>query len=298
MHPGYFSSQYARELKKNKLIEVQHHWAHIASVLAEHSIDKKVIGLVADGTGYGTDGAIWGCECLIASLDDFQRLGHLAYYPLAGGDLAAKEAIRPIIGLMKKYNLSIPDTLLSRIEPNREKIAAIAQQIEKNINTVQTSSLGRLFDAVGAICGLGQCNNFEAQLPMALESIANEQTSEYYPFELKKQNGITAVHIEDMLQGIITDKTGKVDKSVISAKFHNTIAQFFLALAKQARDQTGLNTAAISGGVFCNRFLTKRLIELLQNDGFEVLFNRLIPSNDGGISLGQAAIAAKTTEKG
>jgi hydrogenase maturation protein HypF len=298
MHPNYLSSQYARKLKKDRLIEVQHHWAHIASVLAEHNIDEKVIGLVADGTGYGTDGTIWGCECLIASLDDFQRFGHLSYYPLAGGDSAAKEAIRPVIGLMKKYNFSIPDVVLDEIEPDREKRFAIAEQIEKGINTIQTSSLGRLFDAVSALCGLGSRNNFEAQLPMALESIADKRTTEYYPFELKKGNEITTVEISDMLKGIVSDRIGKVDKTVISAKFHNTIAAFFLALARRAKKETGINTTAISGGVFCNRFLSERLIELLQNDGFNVLFNQLVPANDGGISLGQAAIAAKTTGKG
>ena len=298
MHPNYLSSQYSRKLKKDRLIEVQHHWAHIASVLAEHDIDEKVIGLVADGTGYGTDGTIWGCECLIAGLDDFQRFGHLSYYPLGGGDSAAKEAIRPIIGLMKKYNLSIPDTVLDEIEPDRKKRTAVAGQIEKGINTIQTSSLGRLFDAVSAICGLGSRNNFEAQLPMALEAIANARIKEYYPFELKNENGITTVEIGDMLKGIAADRIGKVDKTVISAKFHNTIAAFFSGLARQARDETGINTAAISGGVFCNRFLSERLIELLQNDGFNVLFNQLVPANDGGISLGQAAIAAKIVKKG
>jgi len=298
MHPNYLSSQYARKLKKDRLIEVQHHWAHIASVLAEHNIDKKVIGLVADGTGYGIDGTIWGCECLIASLDDFQRFGHLSYYPLAGGDSAAKEAIRPVIGLMKKYNLSVPDAVLDEIEPDREKRFAIAEQIEKNINTIKTSSLGRLFDAVSALCGLGGRNNFEAQLPMALEAIADKRTTECYPFALKRENGIIMVEIGDMLKAIAADRIGKVGKTVISAKFHNTIAAFFLALARQGRDKTGINTAAISGGVFCNRFLSERLIELLQNDGFEVLFNRLVPANDGGISLGQAAIAAKITGKG
>jgi len=133
---------------------------------------------------------------------------------------------------------------------------------------------------------------------MALEAIADTQIKEYYPFELKRGNGIATVEIGDMLKGIVADRIGKVDKTVISAKFHNTIAQFFLALAKQVRDQTGLNTAAISGGVFCNRFLTERLIELLQSEEFEVLFNRYVPANDGGISLGQAAIAAKAAEKG
>ena len=298
MHPNYLSGHYARKLKKDRLIEVQHHWAHIASVLAEHNIDEKVIGLVADGTGYGTDGTIWGCECLIASLDNFQRFGHLSYYPLPGGDSAAKEAIRPIIGLMKKYNLSIPDAVLDEIEPDREKRFAIAEQIEKGINAIQTSSLGRLFDAVSALCGLGNRNNFEAQLPMALEAIADKQINEYYPFELKMESGITVVEIGDMLKGIAADKIGKVDKTVISAKFHNTIAGFFLALARQGRDKTGINTVAISGGVFCNRFLSERLIELLQNDGFDVLFNRYVPANDGGISLGQAAIAAKAVKKG
>jgi hydrogenase maturation protein HypF len=301
MHPNYLSSQYARldsakrarKLKKDKLIEIQHHWAHIASVLAEHNIDEKVIGLVADGTGYGSDGAIWGCEALFASLDDFQRFGHLAYYPLTGGDLAAKEAIRPIMGLMKKYNLSIPDAVLDEIEPDRKKRFAIEQQIEKNINTISTSSLGRLFDAVSALCGLGNYNHFEAQLPMALEAIADKQTTEYYPFELKKENQVTTVEIGSVLKGIITDKAGKVDKGVISSKFHNTVAEIFFALTIQARDTTGIKTATVSGGVFCNRFLSERLIELLQKAGLTVLFNRLVPANDGGISLGQAAIAAK-----
>jgi hydrogenase maturation protein HypF len=298
MHPNYLSSQYAKKLKKDKLIEVQHHWAHIASVLAEHDIDERVIGIAADGTGYGLDGAIWGCECLITSLDDFQRFGHLAYYPLAGGDSASKEAIRPIMGLMKKYNIAVPDVILDEIEPDREKRAAIQMQIQKNINTVSTSSLGRLFDAVSALCGLGGYNHFEAQLPMALEAIADRKTYLGYSFNLKKENGAVAVEIGDMLKSIIIDRMNGIDKGVISAKFHNTVAEFSLALTKQARNEIGIKTVAISGGVFCNRFLLERLIELLQNGGFRVLFNRLVPANDGGISLGQATIAARTVKKG
>jgi len=297
MHPSYFSSQYSRKLKTDKLLEVQHHWAHIASVLAEHNIGEKVIGLVADGTGYGDDGAIWGCECLIASLDNFQRFGHLAYYPLAGGDLAAKEAIRPIIGLMKKYNFSIPQTILNEIEPDEKKRQAIEKQIEKNINTVSTSSLGRLFDAAAALCGLGNYNHFEAQLPMALEAIADKRINESYPFALQ-ENGVTTVEIGDMLKGIIADRLNNTDKNVIAAKFHDTIAEFFLALAKKARGKTGINTAAVSGGVFCNRFLLERLIDLLQKAGLRVLFNQSVPANDGCISLGQAAIAARAIQKG
>ena len=292
LHPNYLTSQHIRKIAKQKtLIEVQHHWAHIASVIAEHNIDKKVIGLVADGTGFGTDGAIWGCECLIASLNDFQRFGQLAYYPLAGGDLGAKQAIRPLMGLIEKYNFPVPNDILKEIEPDGEKIKIIKTQIEKNINAVPTSSLGRLFDATGALCGMGNKNNFEAQLPMALEAAADKKIKDYYPFELAEENQIIQIQIGGMLEEILADRQSGVDVSVTSAKFHNTIAQFFLALAKAAKKQTGINTAAISGGVFCNRFLLDRLIELLESEGFEVLYNRLVPTNDGGISLGQAAIA-------
>jgi len=290
LHPNYFTSQYTRKIAKGKtLIEIQHHWAHIASVLAEHNIDKKVIGLVADGTGFGTDGAVWGCECLVASLTEFQRFGHLAYYPLAGGDLAAKQASRPLLGLAAKYNLTIPQNILESIESDSGKINIIKTQLEKNINVVQTSSLGRLFDVVAAVCGLGGRNNFEAELPMALEAVADKNVKDYYPFELL--NG--EIQIGKMLEEIFADRTNGVETGVISAKFHNTIAQFFLVLAKSAREQTGINIAAVSGGVFCNRFLLTELLELLEANGFEVFYNRLVPSNDGGISLGQAAIANK-----
>jgi hydrogenase maturation protein HypF len=298
LHPNYFSSQHARKLKADKLVEVQHHWAHIASVLAENNIHEKVIGLVADGTGFGTDGAIWGCECLIASLENFERFGHLAYYPLAGGDLASKEAIRPLLGLAKKYNIIIPEKILERIEPDRKKTQTIELQIEKNINTIQTSSLGRLFDAAAALIGIGNYNNYEAQLPMIMESMADRNEKQGYGFSLANKNGTIEVEVEEMIKGILKDVQNNIGHKPICSKFHNTIAEFLLELAKKARLKTGINTAALSGGVFCNRFLTERLIDMLQNNGFTVLSNRLLPANDGCISLGQAAIAAAALKKG
>lgn len=299
LHPNYFSSQYARKLKAAQTIEIQHHWAHIASVLAENNIvDQTVIGIVADGTGFGTDGAIWGCECLLASLEKFERFGHLAYYPLAGGDAAAKEAIRPLLGLAKKYNIVVPEKILAQIEPDHTKRQLIAQQIEQNINTVQTSSLGRLFDAAAALIGIGNYNHFEAQLPMAVESMVDKNETSHYNFNIVHQNNTFSVEIEGLIREIINDRLADVEPKVICAKFHNTIAEFFMELAEQARLKTGIKTAAISGGVFCNKFLSERLIERLQNNGFTVLCNRLVPPNDGCISLGQAAIAAKATRKG
>jgi hydrogenase maturation protein HypF len=303
LHPSYLSTQYALSLPNVNVIQVQHHWAHIASVLVEHGLTGPVIGLAADGTGYGTDEAIWGCECLIASLDDFERFGHLAYYPLAGADAASKEAIRPILGLLAKtygddFTLHKFRWLLERIETDVNKQEIILEQIEKRINTVETSSLGRVFDAVAAMLGLGSYNHFEAQLPMALEAIIASGIEEHYDFELINNTSKPIVlDLRKMIVQLITDIQGKSTRGIISAKFHNTVAAALLEIAKEARKSTKLNTVALSGGVFCNRYLTNRLIKLLKQNDFSVLFNRNVPPNDGGISLGQAAIAARLVNR-
>jgi len=299
LHPVYLSTQHALSLEGLRAIGIQHHWAHIASVLAEHGLSGPVIGLAADGTGYGTDGAIWGCECLIASLEKFERFGHLAYYPLAGADKASKEAIRSVLGLLKKtygdnFELSKFGWLLERIEADTNKQRIILEQIEKRINTVETSSLGRVFDAVAAILGLGGYNHFDAQLPMALEAVIENEIEENYNFELTNRNGEPLqLDLDKMLKELIADIQKGLTNSVISAKFHNCLTAGLLEMAKAARESTKLNTVALSGGVFCNRYLTIRCIKLLKKTGFSVLFNRDVPSNDGGISLGQAAIAAQ-----
>jgi hydrogenase maturation protein HypF len=299
LHPGYLSNQYALSMPDVKIIQVQHHWAHIASVLAEHGQEGPVIGLVADGTGYGTDGAIWGCECLIASLDYFERFGYLAYYPLAGADKASKEAIRPLLGLLKKtygddFKLEKFRWLLDKIEPDTNKQQVILEQIEKQVNTVKTSSLGRVFDAVAAMIGVGTYNHFEAQLPMALEAVAENGIEENYDFELsEKANEPLHLDLRKMIKQIISDINEGTASGAISAKFHNTLASALLAIAKEARASKKLDTVALSGGVFCNRYLANYLIKLLKKNDFCVLFNREFPSNDGGISLGQAAIAAR-----
>ncbi len=328
LHPGYLSTRYALSLSNVKVIQVQHHWAHVASVLAEYNVDGPVIGLACDGTGYGTDSAIWGCECLIATLEDFQRFGHLAYYPLAGADKASKEAIRPILGLLKKiygedFQLSKFMWLLEQIKVNCHSCESrnpetkkgidsrirgndnilnskfILQQIEKQINTVQTSSLGRVFDAVAAMLGLGTYNHFDAQLPMALEAIAADDIEDHYDFDLILGNGQPMqLDICQTIRQLVTDIQKGMAAPTISAKFHNTLAIALLAMAKQARESTKLNTVTLSGGVFCNQYLTNHLIKLLKENGFSVLLNREVPANDGGIALGQATIAARAVVRG
>ncbi len=292
LHPGYLSTQYARSLGIRRIIPVQHHWAHVAAALAEYHLDGEVIGLVADGTGMGTDGAIWGCECLIASLEGFRRIGHLRYYPLPGGDLAAKEAIRPLMGLMID-DPNESEWLFERIEPDRSIRRMISEQIRRSVNTVPTSSLGRVFDAVAAMMGLGAVNRFEAQLPMALESTADPDYQGEYPFDLAedRQQG-WLIDLRPTLRAIAEDIRKRHNPGAVAAGFHNTLARAFLILSRQARRQTNLDTIALSGGVFCNRFLANRVIALLKADGFGVLWKQRVPVNDGCIALGQAAIAA------
>jgi hydrogenase maturation protein HypF len=277
---------------------VQHHWAHIASVLAEHGHAGPVIGLECDGTGYGTDGAIWGCECMIASLTEFTRFGHLAYYPLPGGDKASKEAVRPLLGLLRQaygedFSLERFAGLLERIEPDPAKLRLILAQIDKGINTVNTSSLGRVFDAVAALLGLGGYNHFDAQLPMALEALAAPRVEDCYEFEVSRGAEPVQLGLGKTLRGVVEDLRGERAPSLIAAKFHNTLAEALLVMAQMARERSRLETVAASGGVFCNRLLADRLIRRLRHERFTVLFNRRVPSNDGGLALGQAAIAAQ-----
>jgi hydrogenase maturation protein HypF len=303
LHPGYLSTQYAKSLPGVRVIQVQHHWAHIASVLAEHGLAGPVIGLECDGTGYGTDGAIWGCECMIASLTKFTRFGHLAYYPLPGGDKASKEPIRPLLSLLRQaygddFTLDRFAWLLERVESDRTKMKLILEQIDKGINTVSTSSLGRVFDAVASLLGLGSYNHFDAQLPMALESLAEPSVDDRYEFDLAQEAEPLQLDLRRTLKEIVEDLRSGRPAAIVSAKFHNTLAEALLALAKAARESTRLEVAALSGGVFCNRFLTDRLVLRLKQEGFMVLWNRSVPSNDGGIALGQAAIAVQSLKSG
>ncbi|MGA2071406.1 MAG: carbamoyltransferase HypF [Sedimentisphaerales bacterium] len=304
LHPAYLSSQYAHSLPDVKIIEVQHHWAHIAAVMAEHNLDEPVIGIACDGTGYGTDGAIWGCECLIATLDNFERFGHLSYYPLAGGDAASKQPIRPAIALLAQaYGNEFEPAkfrgLLDKIEPDESKQQFIFEQINKKINTVQTSSLGRIFDAVAAMLGLGNYNHFEAQLPITLEAIATPDCDRQYDFELAGKSGKPlTLDLRIMISQILADIQNNEEKGNISAKFHNTIASGLFEMAKKAGQEKNLNIVALSGGVFCNRYLAQHLIRLLQRNGFSVLYNRNFPANDGCVSVGQAAIAVHKSLKG
>ena len=292
LHPGYLTTRLARELAAERGVEilaVQHHHAHIAACLAEHGRPGPVIGVSFDGTGYGPDGAIWGGEVLVASLTGYERAAHLEYLPLPGGEAAIRRPYRMAWAYLLKTLGEIPDLPTLAAFPPAER-AVVIRQVERRINTPETSSAGRLFDAVSALTGVCGVTTFEAQAAIALELAARRADItqvEPYPFSLD-EDGV--LRVGDLLAAV-ADEVGR-GRAVagIAAAFHQTIADMIVAAAGQVRAQTGLETAALSGGVFQNRLLLRLARGALREAGFEVLTHQQVPANDGGLSLGQAVI--------
>ena len=294
LHPDYFSTKFGNNLGI-KTIQIQHHHAHIASCMAEHGLDEKVIGISFDGTGLGTDGHIWGGEFLICDLNDFDRFTHFEYLPMPGGDSVTKEPWRSAVSyLYKIYGEDFKNLDLDFLKNIRTtKIDLITEALKKNINAPLSSSCGRLFDAVSALINLCTVSKFHAEAPMRLESIADLTIEESYPFEISE-----IVSFKSTISKIVDDLKNGIPLPEISAKFHNTLISCILALAETIRLQTGHNKVVLSGGSFQNAFLLGKSEVLLTQKGFEVFSHQLVPSNDGGIALGQLAIAAKRRSLG
>ena len=294
LHPEYLSTKFAESFNTNSLngsriplIKVQHHHAHIVSCMAEHQINEKVIGVSFDGTGYGTDGNIWGGEFLICDTKTFERFAHFDYVKMPGGDLATEEPWRMTLSYLNHY--SIDGTLnLGCFKNIREnEIEIVNKMLEKNINSPLTSSAGRLFDVIACLLNLCSKQSFDAEGPMRLEVIIDKTEKAYYPFEIV--NGI--VRFEKMLN-VIIDDISKRSASIISAKFHNTIVHIIKDVVNQIKKDTGINKIVLSGGVFQNRFLLEKSIQILAKNNFEVYTNHLTPPNDGGIALGQLVVVS------
>jgi hydrogenase maturation protein HypF len=292
MHPDYLSTRWANEQPEIEKIPVQHHHAHIVSAMAENKIDGPVMGLSFDGSGYGTDGAIWGGEILVADEKQFTRAAHLAYVPMPGSAAAIKEPWRMAVSYL--YDALGPDIwtldlpLLQNIEEKKLKI--IIEMITKGINSPHTSSLGRLFDGVAAIAGLRHHVAFEGQAAMELEMASEGVADRIYDFEwLDKES----IHIQTgpIIRGVVNDMLNGVAPSLISARFHDTLIELFTKLSELINKKYGLNRVVLSGGVFQNSLLLAGLISALEKKGFEVFSHKLVPTNDGGISLGQAVVA-------
>lgn len=296
LHPDYFSTKWALTRTDLPLIGVQHHHAHIAACMAENHLDDWVIGIALDGTGYGTDGAIWGGEVLVADYSEFQRAAHFAYIPLPGGSAAIHEPWRTAVSyLFSQYgrkftSLGIP--MVNSLDP--QKLGLVLQMIERQVNSPMTSSCGRLFDAVAATIGLRKEVNFEAQAAMELEMAARiSQDQVAYPFEIVAVGEKWEIGTRRLFEYLLKDLQDGVATSTMARRFHNGLTSLFVKVALKIRERTNLHRVCLSGGCFQNLLLFESLLDALREKGFEVYFHSEVPAGDGGISLGQAAIAAR-----
>ncbi len=292
LHPMYLSAKLALEFTGVEKIGVQHHHAHVSSCMAENGITGKVIGVAFDGTGFGTDGKIWGGEVLVADFSGFERRAHLRYVPLAGGDAAVREPWRLGLSyLLDTFGATAEsfDLPLWREIPAK-KINAVRSMIARGINTVETSACGRLFDAVASIAGLRHEVNFEAQAAIELETIAQAGVDDRYPFEISDTEP-WQIDMRPAIQGIVRDVQAGQPSGFIAAAFHNTVAAVVVDVCRRLRAAERLNRVCLSGGTFQNLYLLERAVGGLRSNGFEVFLHSQVPPNDGGISLGQAVIA-------
>ncbi|MDT8420600.1 MAG: carbamoyltransferase HypF [Desulfuromonadales bacterium] len=295
MHPDYLSTRQAESFAGLKKVPVQHHHAHLASCMAENGVDGTTLGVIFDGTGYGSDGHVWGGEFLLGGYRSFKRVGHLDVLPMPGGDAATKEPWRMAISyLVKTFGAELPEGVLPfGVKPAELKL--LKQMIGRQLNSPLTSSCGRLFDAVAALAGIRSRVSYEGQaaleLEMALEQDAARSGS--YPFTVRCENEVLLIDSRPMIRQLVVDLAKGVNPSQISAQFHNGLAQVIVEVCGLIRAEHGRFPVALSGGVFQNRYLTERTMKLLRARAFEVLVHRQVPPNDGGLALGQAVIAGR-----
>ena len=291
LHPQYLSTSYARELEGVELVAVQHHHAHVASCLADNVEAGPVIGVALDGLGYGTDGTIWGGEFLLADLAGFRRLGHLEPVPMPGGATAIRQPWRMAAAYLDAaYPEGLPDGL-DVTRRHAEQWVAVTAMTRGGLNSPLTSSAGRLFDAVSAIVGVRDSVNYEGQAAVELEQRADRTHHGSYPVRLTDGEPFRVL-AADLVRAVTDDLVAGVDVALIAARFHAGLTGVVVAGCSRARELTGVDTVALSGGVFQNVLLLERTVDALEDTGFRVLVHSRVPTNDGGISLGQVAICA------
>ncbi len=302
LHPDYLSTRYALEQDIPVKIPVQHHHAHIAACMAENNLMEPVLGVAFDGTGYGEDGHIWGGEFFAGTYGDFCRKGHLEYMPMPGGEAAIREPWRMALGLLAgagvewepadgQQGIKVEEEGLLFEDIGREQLAMVKAMLDKGLNTPLTSSAGRLFDAVSALLGIVRKSSYEGEPAIALEYAADGKGEEgQYAFAFEGSNDCFSITFRSMVREILRDLVN-VPSGIIASRFHRTVAAAIGDACCRMREQTGLNKVVLSGGVFQNMLLLELTVSRLEKEGFQVFTHCRIPTNDGGIALGQALIA-------
>jgi hydrogenase maturation protein HypF len=305
LHPEYLSTKYARELEEAGLpaVGIQHHHAHIASCLADNGRpgEECVIGVALDGTGYGTDGAIWGGEFFEGSIEKgFERRGHLEYAPLPGGSAAIRQPWRMALAqLVTLYGedevLKLPLAVVRQVGARNTRL--VARLVERGLNTPPTSSAGRLFDAVAALVGVPgtELTTYEGQAAVELELAADGRANRGYPFLLRPEDEGWIVETREILRGVVEDLLAGRATGEISSRFHRTMAEVVAAGCERIREAGGTTAVALSGGTFQNMLLLEQVVRFLEEKGFEIYRHHRVPANDGGLALGQAILADKAS---
>jgi hydrogenase maturation protein HypF len=305
LHPDYASTRFAEEQSASEgwsLVPVQHHHAHMASCMAENGLHEPVLGVTFDGTGYGLDGAVWGGEFLVGDYRRFQRAAQLRYVGMPGGDRAIREPWR--MALAHLVDAGVEGTL---VEKRQAPVAvrAVRKMLERRFNTPPTSSAGRLFDAVASLAGVRDCVSHEGQAAMELEWLATEVSPDgAYPFDLEESPGGDAVEsplvvdTRPLIRAVARDAGHGVSAGIIGRRFHSAVVEIITAVCGWLRRTTGLDAVVLSGGVFMNALLSSEASARLRGDGFRVYRHRLVPANDGGLCLGQLAVAAARDSSG
>ena len=303
LHPDYLSTRYALRYAAEqglKTVPVQHHHAHIASCLAENAFEGTVIGVAFDGTGYGADGNLWGGEFLLCDSRESRRAAHLENIPMPGAAAAIRKPYRMALGYLDMLlgtGMSLEGLpVLSRLPAAEVRI--IRKQMEKGFNSPLTSSAGRLFDAVSALAGVRGEINYQAQAAIELEMMAPDDVTPLkpYPFSLVQEEEVAIIKLKDLISAVVADVREGIPASIVSGRFHRTVARIIVETCHLISERDGLKSVALSGGVFQNRLLFNLVVSGLEEDGFQVLTHHLVPCNDGGIALGQAVIAHHALE--
>jgi hydrogenase maturation protein HypF len=304
LHPGYLSTQYAaRHFPESRRIPVQHHHAHVASAAAEAGVTTEFIGVAFDGLGMGDDGTFWGGEVLVATLADYRRVGRFGRAPMPGGALAVKKPYRMALGyLMAAESFEQTDSVFDWLDPeltrafldrlDPREVEVVRVQLARGLNAPVASSAGRLFDAAASLLGIRDIAEYEAQAAMELELLAAEGSVEPLPYRLVRRDGLIVYDPRPTIVALLEGRAASAATELLAARFQETIAAVTREFVAEVGKTTGLSTVVLSGGVFQNQWLATNLVRRLTGDGFEVHTNRLVPANDGGISYGQAAVAA------